>query len=91
MLPLQKLLELVNYILKVDEGKQTIFVVSAFAGVTRILQDIFEAKLQNDRQKVQSCFTILIFSSELFPFGAIIFYKIPFKNICNCLKFLKII
>jgi len=59
MLPLQKLLELVNYILKEDKGKQTIFVISAFAGVTRILQDIFEAKLQNNESKVKSCFTLL--------------------------------
>lgn len=49
MLPFQKLFDLVRYILKNDKpDTQIIIVVSAFAGITRILQSIFEEKRRNN-------------------------------------------
>lgn len=57
MLPYQKLLEWVRYVVKnVDPDTQVIIVVSAFAKVTRMLQEIFEKKLNGETEKASALF-----------------------------------
>lgn len=57
MLPYQKLFDWVRYILKDKEpSTQIIIVVSALAKTTRMLQDIFEKKLNGENQKALQVF-----------------------------------
>ncbi len=57
MIPYQQLLAWVRYITKdVDPDTQVIIVVSALAKITRIIQDIFEKKLNGETEKALQVF-----------------------------------